>query len=406
MKVVHISSFTYGGAANAAVNLHLALLTQGIDSHFLHLFPAQQIIHNAELYKPKNISEKLINSIRYRWQSVKNSHIFSSKESKITFNSCKSPYRFLHRHPVFKNADIINLHWIAGFVDYHSFFHHIKKKVVWTLHDENPYLGGLHYEFEGKLNNDASILKKEYKLIKAKKRLLEDVSIEVVGPSKWILSKAKKSTVLADKNYHHIPYGVEQSVFYPRNKLESRQKMGLPQDKFIILFVADSIEDERKGIRYLIESMQYLECIKDDFILCSVGKGDLKILSYTYRNFGYVSDREKMAELYSVADLFVIPSIADNLPNTILESLACGTPVLGFDTGGVPEMVKEGKTGFLVDVGNTEMLAYKIRKAIDNPSLLEIMSSQAVLYCNEHFSLEKQAFDYMKLYEAMMLDKS
>lgn len=402
MKVLHINSFTTGGAAVAAINLHLSLLQYGVESHFLHLYPSLTFVPNEEFYQPRNIAERFYCSIIYRWQQRNNLKALSVKSPEVNFSSIISPYHFLHKHLAIQKADIINLHWIAGFVDYGSFFKNVKKPLVWTLHDENPYLGGFHYEYEQYFNKSDSLKEKSSEILSAKRKIFYERCIKIVAPSNWILNKAKLSNVFSKSKYNLIPNGIDTEIFSPRNKFTSKQKLGVPKDKFMVLFVADSINDKRKGISYLIDALLALEEFKNDIVLYSVGRGNLEIDALRSYNFGYVTDKSKMADIYSSADLFIIPSVADNLPNTVLESLACGTPVLGFNTGGIPDMVIENKTGFLVEQGNSELLATKIKFALKNPELLKKMGNYSAVFARNNFSLDMQALKYISLYKKIL----
>ncbi|MDA3890642.1 MAG: glycosyltransferase [Salinivirgaceae bacterium] len=268
----------------------------------------------------------------------------------------------------------------------------------------NGFTGGCHYNFgcEGFVDSkckkcpqlkgieDESIATKNYII---KRHAYDDVELSVVCPSNWLLAESKRGQLTKRYNHTLIPYGIFENIFYPYNKEQARIKLGLELDKKIILFVADSLDNYRKGVDYILDASKILS---KEYQFLLVGKGTHKAKNFNH--LGEISDEKNMAQIYSAADLFVIPSLADNLPNTVLESLFCGTPVIGFDIGGIPDMVVNGLNGFLCNEIDSNSLAITIQKALD----FSFDSLAIVDDAKQRFGQDKQTDSYIKLYKSIL----
>lgn len=158
--------------------------------------------------------------------------------------------------------------------------------------------------------------------------------------------RSKKSELFKKYNCQVIPYGLDVNLYNRRNKLFARQIMAVDEHKTVILFVAASVENSRKGFAYLKSALELVD--RKDVLLCAIGSGTISIgTNVEVQHLGEIGDERFMSIIYSLADVFVIPSLMDNLPNTVLESLLCGTPVIGFPIGGIVDMIDDGKNGFL-----------------------------------------------------------
>jgi len=399
MKIIQINTLDSGGAFQAAYHLQEGLRNSHISSNFLVLHQNNNLKNVYPFLAKQGLFAKIKNSIEYR--------LIEKKHKKLLKNNPKTQFSFqdssfkIHQHPLVKNSDLINLHWIANFLDYHSFFGKIKKPVVWTLHDLNPFSGGFHYKSYENINYKLL----DEKIQKQKQQALKNFqNLNIVTPSKWLYQESKKSELFKNFSHHHIPYGLNTSVFKPYNKQEARDFFNLPQDKKIILFVADSLEDKRKGLQHLINALKILS--SKNLFLITLGKGNVNIDSLAKKNLGFISELNKIAMAYSAADIFVIPSLEDNLPNTVLESLACGTPVVGFDVGGIPDMVRDKENGFLAELKNSDDLANKIKLILENDTLRKQISESARKIIEKEYSLELQAKRYTDLYKSILKKKT
>ncbi len=398
MQILHLNTQDKGGAFQAAYRLHQGLKEENIESNFLVLYQYTNLPNVLSFLKNQQFLSKIKNSINYRRHQRKITHLTHNKP-KAQFNLASSPYH-LHQHPLVKQADVINLHWTANFLDYTSFFKKIDKPIVWTLHDEYPFSGVFHYQ--GYQVHDYQELD-----LKVRKEKLEALSgfkdLHIVAPSKWLHEEAKQSTLFKRFPNYHIPYGLDTSIFKSYNQREARSFFGLPEDKKVILFVADSLEDKRKGFVYILEALKEIK--KDDIFLATLGGGKVENVALPFKNLGFLSNPIEIAQAYSAADIFVIPSLEDNLPNTVLEAMACGTPVVGFDTGGIPDMVRNSQTGFTAQFKNSKDLAQKITQVLEDDELRGAMSQQSRAIIQKEYSLEIQAKAYIEIYQEIIKNK-
>jgi len=314
---------------------------------------------------------------------------------------------------LYKEADVVNLHWVANFLDFESFFRKNNKPVVWTLHDMNPFSGGEHYEerFLGIDENGNPIeRKKTEKEIKfsnqnliLKKEILSQVdNLILVAPSKWLFEEAQKSEVFKNFKIHYVPYGLDPKIFKPRNQNYSRDILNIPQGKKVVLFVADSISNNRKGFIYLKKAIEQLN--DSNLVLCAIGSKNSSIKSFeNIIELGSIKDERLMSIAYSAADVFVIPSLMDNLPNTVLESLMCGTPVIGFPVGGITDMIQDGENGFLTDEISVESLKSTLSKFLTAENNFDRMSIRENAVGK--YDQKIQADNYIRLFNNI-LDKS
>ena len=360
MKPLLINTYDKGGAANSCIRLHQGLLSENISSKVLlkyrsnpNIQETYSFINVLENKFQKKITRKTLRILQeLKLYYPKPDSFINSRSRELELFSYPFSEIDLTKSDLYKNADLINLHWAANFIDYKSFFKKNKKPVVWTLHDQNPFTGGEHYT-EDYLGIDEKgypikrvVSKREQnkfnEIIKLKKESLSNIkNLHIVTPSLWLTEEVEKSEVFNKFNVKTIPYGMNTSVFQPRDKIYSKELLGLPQDKQIILFVADSISNNRKGYVYLKRAFEQLN--NKDVVLCSIGAKSASLITINnIIELGTISNERLMSVVYSAADAFIIPSLMDNLPNTVLESLLCGTPVIGFPIGGIPDMIQDG----------------------------------------------------------------
>lgn len=436
MKILSITTNnSAGGASKACFRLHSGLLNADVDADLLMLEQPNHDIkrgHNfynfylqqqSNIYQSNTFIKKLNSKLLYRLGLNKEAQFDKKRkfENKLlaqkskhleVFTFSHSLYR-IQDHPLYKEADIIHLHWVANnFLDYKSFFPHNKKPVVWTLHDMNPFTGGCHYaeDCEGfmqactncpQLQNtdDPSYSNKE--LISKLDSLSGILNVTIVSPSQWLLNLSKRSKLFGKFSHIHIPYGIDSNNFQPREKIYSRKILGIPEDSPVILFAALSIESKRKGYSLLLEAFQRLQ-LKDKVTLCAVGikNNSTTFINTDFYELGSFSDERLMSIAYSAADIFVIPSLEDNLPNTVIESLLCGTPVIGFPTGGIKEMIEDEKNGYLCKDISVPALAEKLNKFLTGSYIFDRdkIRKDAV----EKYDSTVQTKRYIKLYKELL----
>ena len=295
----------------------------------------------------------------------------------------------------YKEADIIHLHWInQGMVSLSCLKKMIKegKKIVWTLHDEWPYLGICHYRGDCQEKEckqcpllSGSMARKHYL---RKQELYEKGRITFVGCSQWITDRARQA--MPDAEVVHINNCIPHNIFQPINQQEARKRLDLPLDKKIILFCSQNLNDERKGYSYLLHAIEQLENNSQFLIPNSqlqtvcIGKGGR-----------YISSPEEMAMMYAAADVFVTPSLQDNLPNTIAEAMSCGTPCVGFNVGGIPEMIDHQQNGYVARYKDVADLAEGIQYVLTHDMRDAALHKAASAYGETHVTQK-----YINVYES------
>lgn len=397
MRILHVSTFDSGGAFQAAYRLHLSLLREGVVSKMLVLSKKRDDLEEVySFFDNQTFLSKVIHSIKYRYWKWRTQKLLRSKP-EVQFSFHLSPYDILN-HSLAKESDVVNLHWVAHFLDYPSFFKENSKPLVWTLHDLNPFLGGFHYLMY--FTAVAAHFSQLDEWIKKEKQtsLKDRPRLQIVSPSIWLKELSSKSSLFAPFQHHHIPYGVDLQIYQPREN-EVRKEMGLPMDKKLVLFVADSLQDQRKGMEYLVEMFQKYKW--EDCCLVTVGQGELPPLPLPVISLGFIMEEVRMAKVYASVDVFVIASLEDNFPNTVLESLACGIPVVGFEVGGIKDVVQNGVNGFLSEIGDIECMVKNIKLIIEDKDLRRKLQKgareSALLY-----SFSSQASQYKALYNRMI----
>ncbi|MCH2023536.1 MAG: glycosyltransferase [Saprospiraceae bacterium] len=402
MNILILSTTNSGGAANACIRLHQGLLSIGVNSKVLVLqknnTKIPEIYPFLEVYEPRTLFKRLKKAPRVLLFNKKRKKNLEKRPSDELFSFCETLHDIKDHH-LYNWADIINIHWVANFLDYPSFFTSNTKPIVWTLHDMLLFTGGYHYLKGFPLNSFKDLILQQYTL---KKSLFENQHFTIVSPSIWLKNCAENAQELYPNATHKlIPYGIQTHIFKPYTKDFARDQLNIPKDKKIILFVAASVDGKRKGINYLLDA---LEKIKDKNVeLAIIGKNinKLNLDPQKSHELGYLSDENLIAMAYAAADVFVIPSIEDNLPNTVIESLCCGTPVIGFDIGGIPDMIIPGKNGEICSTIDSNCLADLIITSLKTKYDRAWIRQNAV----EKYDLKIQAESYLSLFKFILSQK-
>ena len=419
MKIVHLSTYDVaGGAGRAAHRLHTGLRQAGIHSS-MFVREARTKDDSVVTFEP---TQKFWGRVERRLRRAgirRNLSPSVSDESAQfePFRSDRSEYGgdVMSQLPT---CDVINLHWIVDFVDYPSFFRAIPKgkRVVWTLHDMNAFTGGCHYDLgcgrylsrcgqcpqlQSEVTHDLSTM-----IWDRKKALFSRINpdqIHIATPSSWLADEVKRSPVLNRFPVSVIPYGVDLEDFAPRNQQSARDVFGIPQKAKVVLFVADGLPLYRKGLGTLGEALERIAHRVPNLFLICVGHNDPPPgLRVPWIHLGFVNNDRLLSNIYSAADVFVIPSLQDNLPNTVLESMACSTPVVGFEVGGIPDMVQHGKTGLLARPHDTQELENAIIELLKNPQRRSLLSANCRRVAVHRYSLARQAIRYYQLYKQLL----
>ena len=394
INILHFTVSDEGGAGKACVRLHRGLMShQKINSKVLVI--SRESNDEKECFQLYSSKKKLL------FFSILNS-IYSKimlgfKSNKYKNFKFSGPVSFnrIHKHNLFDWADIINLHWVGNSLDYSSFFEKINKPIVWTLHDMNPFSGGNHYKFGFPEDVFSTITKKN---INIKSSALKNKNLTIVALCNWMLNLSSSS--LTFKNFQHkiIPNSIDTNVFCYNSDINLHNEYNIKINSKIILFVAFSLSEERKGL-------SILEKIFNKFTNCTfliVGDHIKNITSKNVMFLGRINDERLMARIYGGSDLYVIPSLEDNLPNTVLESLCCGLPVVGFNIGGMPDMITNGINGFLSDKISDVSLTQTIKKSLIMDFDKSKISSDAI----KKYQTPQQVNNYVSLYESICQKKN
>lgn len=425
-KVVHLCMQDFGGAGNAAYRLHNGLRAIGVDSTMLVLNkrsgdPSVKVLPNDYTMSMVNCldvsayNSPVWNQQAVRWQKLMLEYPTRPAGLEV-FTDAVTDVR-LDRVREMQEADIINLHWVAGTVDWPSAPLAIGgKPIVWTLHDMNPFTGGCHYAGECKKyledcgacpqlgSNVAEDL--SHKVWEQKCKAYQDLNINVVTPSRWLGKCASESKLFSRFPVQVIPYGFPLDTFRPHPKAEIHKALKIPDSVKVILFGAHSVLNERKGFRYLLEALNKIPLKSGhDITILTFGSlpKDIKIPSkYSVVNLGLIADEKQLAMAYSVADVFVLPSLEDNLPNTVIEAMACGVPVVGFDIGGMPDMIEHKKIGYLAKPKDIKGLSEGIDWAISSADNGMDFLKECRAKVEKEYALDVQADMYRDLYQRIM----
>lgn len=420
MKVTLINtSDAGGGAPGACMRLLKALQFKQVDARLL-------------VQQKKTTTESVEASQQGFWGRLKAAfRSLLERVPFIMFNAEDKSVRFafstgtvgidISEHQLIKQADILHLHWInQGFLAINNLKQLVRlhKPVVWTLHDMWAFTGGCHYA--GDCNHfirhcgycwmlrDPEGKDLSYKGWIRKMHLFADVnSIVFVTCSNWLADQARASSLLKGYRIETIPNPIDTNIFTPRPAAALRQKWQIAEGKKIILFGAANIMDRRKGIIYLVEALDHLKNSypdNDDIEIVIFGKNkafDVGLLPYKVYEQGTINTQEDMAELYSLADVFVTPSIEDNLPNTVMEALASGTPVVAFNAGGVPDMVDHLQNGYLAEFKSPADFAVGISFVLNSHNR-EALAQNARDKVMQNFTNEIVAAQYIALYQSLL----
>ena len=324
-------------------------------------------------------------------------------------------------YPEFKQAEIIHIHWInQGMLSLKDIRRIIDsgKPIVWTMHDMWPFTGICHYAGEcQKYTNQCEhcpILYKghkkdlSYQIFRKKEKVLKGSNITFVACSQWLEKMANKSYLLKGQSVTNIPNAINTNLFKPRNKTHAKEKLGLPLDKKLLLFGSVKTTDKRKGIDYLIESCQILASTHPDFcqqlgvvVLGKQSEFYQSVFPFPIYSMGYVNNEKDLVDIYNAVDLYVTPSLQDNLPNTIMEAMACGVPCVGFNVGGIPEMIDHLHNGYVADYKSAEDFANGIHWALSE-SEYQSLSEEACRKVSTSYSESTIAKRYIEVYNKII----
>jgi glycosyltransferase involved in cell wall biosynthesis len=416
MRVLHINSTDYyhnGGTAIAMYRLNIGLRQANIDSKILcRRKTLPRFKHSIISKRPKGskeVEKLLLKPMVSKLLGLNDVHSVSC-------------FTVPYSRP-YKEADVLNLHCIHGSFNYLILpFITKRKAAVFTFHDMWAFTGHCTYSYDCErwktgcgncpypkshpaIEKDGTAL--EWKL---KNWIYQNSNFAIVCPSQWMAEQTKQSML---KNFpiHHIPNGIDTEIFKPYDRDWCRSELGISPDKKVLMFAAANLREKRKGGDFLIQVLQTLpESIKSQILLLLIGDDSRGQISQDTGieaiGLGYVREERLMAMAYSSADLFLFPSLADNLPLVLQESLACGLPIVSFKVGGIPDLVRPGITGYLAEPQNVEDFRQGVVKLLENDVLRSQMKQQSREIAVKEYALEVCSQRYIDLYQHLLLDKA
>lgn len=412
MKVLLVSTSDFrGGAARAAYRLHTGLQKIDVQSQMLvqnrDTNDASVVGFSTSLISNFAKSRAIFDALPLRLYSQRQKALFSPQWLPDNLQARSSRL----------TPDVINLHWVnAGYVQVET-LSKLKRPIVWSLHDMWAFTGGCHYTQDCKAytqscgNCPQLGSQKAYDLSRwvwnRKQKAWKNLDITIVALSAWLKACVQSSPLFSDKRIELIPNGLDTQTFKPLNKRFAREVLGLPAEKKIVLFGAtNATSDQRKGFQYLQSALQALNS--------STIAGDLELAVFgAIRNsqspefglpthyLGNFSDDLSLTLIYSAADVFVLPSVQDNLPNTIMEAIACGVPCVAFKIGGMPDLIEHQKNGYLAQPFAIDDLAKGIVWTLDN-SRHQNLSAYARHKTELEFDYTLQARRYQTLFSDLV----
>ena len=410
--IVNTSERT-GGAAVAASRLMAALGNNGVQ--------AKMLVRDRQTDDPRVVSlggswwqrrhflwERFTIFLRLHFSRK---HLFEIDVANAGFD--------ITRLPEFREADVVHLHWVnQGMLSLAGIQKILRsgKPVVWTMHDIWPATAICHLTLScryfttrchhcrylpgGGSGSDLSTA-----VWKRKQKMLNGHSVSFVACSRWLEGEAKASALLKGQTITSIPNPIDSRIFSPGSQREARQAEQLPHDKRLLLFVCQRVTNRYKGMDYLIEACQMLadehpEMRQSTGIVILGGHADEVAQQLPFETYalGYVADEARIARIYRAADLFVLPSLSENLPNTIMEAMACGVPCVAFRVGGIPEEIDHLKNGYVANYRDAADLARGLHWVLCQADHDEL-SRQAVRKVAHSYSPSSVSVRYIEVYQ-------
>jgi len=412
MKILYVNGADIeGGAAKAATRLLQRVDSRGIAARLL----VQRKSGNDPLIDgPRSLIGKAFGFVRPTIEEM----MFGITPGKMNGPFCAAFLPDGLAAQVVKTApDIIHLHWVARMIRLET-LRRLAMPIVWTMHDSWAFTGGCY------LPGDCTRFRKScgacpvlgsardgdlsHRIWQRKRLAWHDLDLTIIAPSRWMAARVKTSSLFCNKRVEVIPNGLDITIYKPCDKNTAREIFSLPQDKRLVLFGARGATiDRNKGFHLFEEAMRKLATDSGGEMLELVIFGSASPhpppdLSFRTHYLGVQHDDAKLALLYAAADVFVLPSIQENLPYTAMEAMACGTPCVAFNQGGVPDLIDHEQNGFLAHPYEPNDLARGIAWVLEDTARRENLSKHARHKVERDFSVEIIAERHIELYREIL----
>jgi len=413
MFILHITQNINGGAGIAAGRIVKSIQNQGFNLLLLSQNEINQYlsINNLKSFNPPELSLKNYLLERFYKYFSKQKEIFE-KESLTILNKINpdvtgdfeiftTPFSSsdITDLELYKKADIIHFHWISGVIDFPSFFSKNKKPLVWTIHDENPFRGAYHYE-EDEKRNFSTFQKLNNLYLKVKKEAyLNSQNLHIVSPSFWLKNKAESSSMFVNACFYQQNYPIDSAIYKPLDAKFSKKIFEINENQFVFSFVSASVKNFRKGYDLLEPILKHSYFQNITFLIVGE-KPDSLINQPNIIYTGRIIVERIMSLVYNASNFFVLPSREDNQPNTMIESLTCGTPVISFDISDNRKLLQDEHLGIICENISTESLLQVMKDCVNKTILFDknIVSQKAT----KIFSEINSGIFYRKLYESIL----
>lgn len=409
MKILFINKYdTNGGAAIAAWRLHEQLVkAENTGDCFVVGIKrsSSDIVFSARKPGLENNIEKGINfftsqlGLQYKW--------FPFSTGRIK------------RYADEFQPDIISLHNIHGGYFKTSLMEYLSTlaPVVWTLHDMWAFTANAAHTFGDESWKQMKAGKGERKLfpsiglplgnmlLKNKKKIYGHSRLTVVTPSRWLFHLAEQSPLLEGKKMVQVYNGIDLDKFRPSDKANAKKRSGIDPGLKVISFSAEKLtQSEHKGGQLLLEVLRLLDLEKQPVCILTIGGGHIHH-SFKYvqiKPLGYITDESLYIQYLQASDIYIHPTKADTLPNTLIEAIACGIPCITFDVGGCAEIIQHNENGLVIEPGNAAVFVKNIRYLLDNESLYAGFSQNARRIAEERFDVKTMGKRYFELFKSLI----
>jgi glycosyltransferase involved in cell wall biosynthesis len=416
LRVLHLSTVgNAGGAGRASFRLHQSLLRLGHDSRILTGRPvglAPGIEHLGAV--PPKLNSRL-NEMMTRIGGV------LDQLPVLDRWAWRDSWRIAELD-AFRRADVVNLHNLhGGYFNIRALEYLAQyKPLVWTLHDMWALTGHCAYSYdcgrwqegchtcpllrgEGRrlVEPAPTLLDRTRSTWNTKRRIYRAARLHVIAPSLWLEGLVRRSILASAVSVQHIPYGIDLERFRPIDQAAARRDLNLPTDARIVFFSSDNVQNQRKGRQYLFQALRQIRRPDATWLLMT-GKGPTVsdgLHQVHVRSLGYLEDELSQRRAISAADVCVSPTLADNAPLLLVESLACGVPIVAFDVDGVGEIVRHLETGYLARRRDLDDLARGIDLLLDDDALRRRLIQRCRQVAEAEYSSEASARRYSRLYE-------
>lgn len=412
MKIIYLNGADIeGGAAKAATRLLHGVRSQGVEAR---LYVQRKYGDDPLVDGPRSFLGKALGRVRPTIEEL----LFGLTPVKMQGPFCSAflPDRLTARVAAME-PDIVHLHWVARMMRLETLAH-LNVPIVWTLHDSWAFTGGCYLPGDctryhkscGKCpmlksteENDLS-----RRIWQRKKNAWHGLNLTVIAPSKWMATCARSSSLFCDTRIDVIPNGIDIQKYRPFDKHEARDQFSLPHDKKLILFGAKSAtQDRNKGFHLLVEALRVLSIIEKTspielVVFGSAEPDKLAMLGFKTHYLGWQNDEDILAHLYSAADVFVLPSLHESLGYTVMEAMACGTPCVAFNQGGVPDLIEHGQNGYLARPYEPADLALGIAWLLADENRWRALSHGARRKITNGYAVENVAKRHGTLYKELM----